>query len=38
MSCSLAQIPIALDHLGKESFGLWMTLTGAVGMLDGGEL
>lgn len=34
MICSLAQVPIALSHLGKESFGLWMTLTGAVGLLN----
>jgi len=34
MVCSLAQIPIALNHLGKESFGLWMTLTGAVSLLN----
>lgn len=34
MACSLGQVPIALHHLGKESFGLWMTLTGAVGLLN----
>lgn len=34
IACSLAQVPIALKYLGKESFGLWMTLTGAVGLLN----
>lgn len=33
VACTLAQVPIALHHLGDEAFGLWITLTGAVGML-----
>ena len=34
MICFLGQVPIALNHLGRESFGLWMTLTGAVSLLN----
>lgn len=36
--CSLVQVPIALGHLGKEAFGLWMTLTGAVTFLAAADL
>ena len=28
--CSLAQVPLAIGCLGKEAFGLWMTLTAVV--------
>ena len=38
MICSLAQVPIALKYLGRESFGLWMTLTGAVSLLNFADL
>ena len=38
MLCTLAQVPIALHYLGKESFGLWITLTGVVAMLNFADL
>src|SRR3569832_2827914 len=28
--CSLLQVPLALNFLGQEAFGLWMTLTSLV--------
>ncbi|MEZ0254031.1 MAG: oligosaccharide flippase family protein, partial [Chthoniobacter sp.] len=31
--CALAQIPLALQILGQEAFGLWMTLTSLVTIL-----
>ena len=36
--CLLAQVPIAVNHLGKEAFGLWMTLTSAVSLLGFADL
>ena len=38
VACVLAQVPVALHHLGKEAFGLWMTLTGTVGLLAFADL
>ena len=32
--CALAQVPLALHCLGQEGFGLWITLTGAVSLLN----
>jgi O-antigen/teichoic acid export membrane protein len=34
MACSLLTIPVALAHLGAERYGVWITLTSAVGMLS----
>ncbi len=34
MVCSLLTIPVALAHLGAERYGVWITLTSAVGMLS----
>ncbi len=34
MGCTLLTIPIALSYLGAERYGVWMTLTSAVGMLS----
>lgn len=31
--CLLAQVPIALGHLGAELFGLWMTLTSILSLM-----
>ncbi|MDB6155551.1 MAG: hypothetical protein JWL90_4004, partial [Chthoniobacteraceae bacterium] len=36
--CLLAQVPIALRFLGQESFGLWITLTGAASLLNFADL
>ncbi len=33
IACSLIAVPIALDYLGKEQYGLWATVTSLVGML-----
>ena len=32
--CSLAQVPLALSFLGREAFGLWMTLTSLVTVMN----
>ncbi len=32
--CTVAQVPIALRHLGKEHFGIWVTLTSVLGMMS----
>ena len=37
-ACSLLQVPIALQHLGTEAFGLWMTLLSTVAMLNFADL
>jgi len=37
--CTLAQVPIALRHLGTDAYGVWMTLVGLTMLLslaDGG--
>ena len=33
ISCQLLQVPIAMQALGAEAFGLWMTLTGIGAMI-----
>ncbi|MGH7943756.1 MAG: hypothetical protein ACREF9_01900, partial [Opitutaceae bacterium] len=33
ISCQLVQVPIAMQALGAEAFGLWMTLTGIGAMI-----
>jgi hypothetical protein len=32
-ACLLAQVPVAVSHLGAELFGLWMTLTSAISLM-----
>jgi len=38
ITCSLVQIPIALRHLGSDSFGLWITLTSMVTLVNFADL
>lgn len=38
VTCTLAQVPIALRLLGAEGFGLWMTLSSLAGLLTLGDL
>lgn len=37
VACALAQVPIALNYLGAEGFGLWMTLSSVAGLLALGD-
>ena len=36
--CSLVQVPIALNYLGTEGFGLWMTLTNLTSFMSVADL
>lgn len=34
VACTLAQVPIALHYLGREAYGLWMTLVGVTLLIN----
>lgn len=38
VTCTLAQVPFALKHLGPEAYGFWMILTGALTLLNISDL